>query len=201
MERFTSKSTGRLALVIGGISVLALVSLIIFFIGYFNDLPALGPFGPANDVLGALEAVLSAVLASMLIPPLRKQPFWFVIFLLLVVAAWIGALIVTIDSLEAGGIISGVTRANLRINYGLGVIARENLHYGFGLISVWLMVLNMVAFVKQFWTPTLAFFGLLAGMAMFIGLAGGRGALGFVVLYPAWCIWLGRWILKNEAAG
>ncbi|MEJ2758337.1 MAG: hypothetical protein P8046_07630, partial [Anaerolineales bacterium] len=106
-----------------------------------------------------------------------------------------------IDSLDAGGFISAADRVNLRITYGLGEIARKDIHYGFGLISVWLLALNLVAFVKQFWPPALTFFGLIAGAAMFIGLTGDRGALGFVILYPAWCIWLGRWLLKNKTAG
>ena len=107
--------------------------------------------------------------------------------------------IVTIDSLDAGGFISNAARVNLRINFGLGEIARKDIHYGFGLIGVWLLVLNLYAFVKQFWTPALTFFGLFAGAAMFIGLTGRQGALGFVILYPAWCLWLGKWILKNGA--
>jgi hypothetical protein len=39
--------------------------VIIFFVGYFNDIPSIIFFGPLNDIFGSLEAILSAVLATI----------------------------------------------------------------------------------------------------------------------------------------
>jgi len=182
---------------IGIVSILAFVFLLIFFIGYFNDIPSLYIFGSINDVLGSLEADLSAVLATILIFSEPKRWGW--LHLIGAILSWIGAFIVTLDSLMAGGIISTASASILRIKYGLpALLTTYNQDFGFGLIGIWLVILNLQAFQTKSWPKHFMGFGFIAAILMATGLAGANGALGFVFIYPIWCIWLGRYILKSN---
>lgn len=192
----SSRSTGQLLLTIGIISVLAFIFLLIFFVGYFNDIPSLYIFGSINDVLGSLEAVLSAVLATTLLFSKLKQWIW--LNLIGSIFTWIGAFIVTLDSLMAGDIIPKNTASVLKIAHGFpSLLVTNDIHFGFGLIGIWLVIVLVQASQEKSWPNHLIGLGLFAGILMIVGLAGSTGALGFVFIYPIWCIWLGRWILAQ----
>ena len=192
-----ARSTAQLLLAIGIISVLAFIFLLIFFVGYFNDIPSFYIFGSINDFLGSLEAILSAVLATILLFSKLKQGIW--LNLIGAILSWTGSFIVTLDSLMAGDIISKNTASVLRIAHGFpSLLTTNDIHFGFGLIGIWLVMVIIQAAQAKSWPNHLIGLGLFAGILMMVGLAGSNGALGFVFIYPIWCIWLGRYILKNK---
>jgi hypothetical protein len=196
-SKLPSDTIGRFLIAIGAISILAFIFLIIFFVGYFNDIPSLYIFGSINDVLGSLVAVLSAVLATTLIFSQSKRWIW--LNLIGAILTWIGVFIVTLDSLMAGNIIPKNTAALLRIAHGFPpFLTTHNQGFGFGLIGVWLVILNFQAFQTKSWPKHFIGAGFIAAILMTIGLAGSNGALGFVFIYPIWCIWLGRYILRTQ---
>jgi len=192
-----SKSIGQFLISIGTISILGLIFLIIFFVGYFNDIPSILFFGPLNDIFGALEAILTAILTVFVLAYQGRR--WFLLNSIGVVLAWIGAFIVTLDSLMAGGFISVNSAWVLRTKYGFpSLLTTHDLHFGFGFIGIWLLLLNVQAMQVQAWQSYLMGFGFLVGTIMIFGLAG-NSPLGFVILYPIWCVWLGRHILRNAS--
>lgn len=196
-NNLTSKSIGQFLLAIGTISILGLVFLIIFFIGYFNDISSILFFGPLNDVFGAIEAILCAIMATYVLTLQRKLWLW--LNSIGFVLTWIGAFIVTLDSLMAGGIIPLNTGAILRISHGFpSLLTTHDLHFGFGLIGIWLIILNIQAFQAKSWPIHLIGLGFAAGIITMIGLVNLPGALGFGILYPVWCLLLGRYLLARE---
>src|SRR4030095_15744555 len=72
MNGFTSKMTGWLALLVGVTGVLAVVALLLFFVGLFQNIHSLAFMGRLNDTLNTLVGILSASFASTLHPTLRK---------------------------------------------------------------------------------------------------------------------------------
>ena len=195
-NNLTAKIVGQLFITIGIISVLGIVFLIIFFIGYFQDIPSIIFFGPLNDISGSLEAILTAILASIILVTQGKRWLW--LNLIGVVLSWVGAFIVTLDSLMAGDIIPTTTASVLRIRVGVPpILTVHDLHFGFGLIGIWLLIVIYQAFQTRSWPNHLLGLGLLPGFIMILGLAGNT-PLGFVILYPLWCILLGRWILQGK---
>jgi len=196
-NRLSSKTFGIFLLSIGTVAVLGFIFLIIFFIGYFNDIPSILFFGPLNDIFGSLVAVLSALLATVFIFSQSKQWSW--LYLIGAILSWIGVFIVTLDSLMAGGIISKASASILRVKYGFpSLLTTHSQDFGFGLIGVWLVMVIVQAAQTKSWPDHLIGLGLSAGILMMVGLAGANGALGFVFIYPIWCIWLGRYILKGK---
>ena len=194
-NRLSSKTFGIFLLSIGIVAVLAFIFLIIFFIGYFNDITSILFFGPLNDIFGSLVAVLSAILATTMIFSQSKRWVWF--YLIGAVLSWIGVFIVTLDSLMAGGIISKASASILRVKYGFpSLLTTHNQDFGFGLIGVWLIMVILQAAQTKSWPDHLIGLGFFAGILMMVGLAGSNGAPGFGFIYPIWCIWLGRHILK-----
>lgn len=195
-DSLNSRSTGQFLITIGTISILAFIFLVIFFVGYFQDIPSILFFGPLNDIFGSLEAVLSAVLATIFLFSQSKRWIW--LNLIGAILSWTGAFIVTLDSLMAGGILPRNTAAVLRIAYGLpSLLTTHDLHFGFGLIGVWLLLLNFQAIQAKSWPAHLMGLGFATGIFMTIGLIGSPAALGFVFLYPVWCIWLGNKLWKG----
>ena len=167
----------------------------VFFIGYFNDIPSILFFGPLNDIFGSLDAILTAFLAVFVLRLQGKRWLW--LNSIGVVLTWIGSFIVTLDSLMAGGLISTASASILRIKYGLPpLLTTHDLHFGFGLIGIWLLILNIQTLKAKSWPMYLIGVGFITGVIMLFGLAR-NSPLGFVILYPVWCIWLGRYILKN----
>ena len=190
-----SKPFGTFLLSIGTVAVLAFISLLIFFAGYSNDIAGLYIFGTFNDVLGSVEAILSAVLATFLVISGSKRWVW--LHLIGAILSWMGAFIVTLDSLMAGDILPKNTAVILRTQYGFpSLLTTHDLHFGFGLIGIWLVIIIIRAAQTKSWPNHLIGLGLITGVIMIVRL-NGDSPLGFVFLYPIWCIWLGRHILRS----
>lgn len=162
------------------------------------------PFGTLNDLCNGLLAILSGVLAALLYAQFRAQSQ--LLSLVALVLALAGALIVPLGSAL---VISGRTgwfRAGLYVAPG------------FGLIGLWLVWLNYSAQQQNAWPPGLVISGMIIGAIMALGLAAIPGvfrridswseapwyvsyvgqaacSLGWLVLYPLWCIWFGRVLL------
>ena len=162
------------------------------------------PFGSLNDACIAIAAILSGVLAWMLYPVQHTESPS--LSLLALVAAFVGALVVTVG---AALVISGAKGWFLA---GLYMMT------GNGLIGVWLLALNYSARPNIAWPHGLIVLGLVAGAIMVVGFLtipgivngidawdsapwfvniGQAGALGWMVLYPIWCVWLGRILLRT----
>ncbi len=195
---FSTFSTGWVALATGATGLLALAFIILFFtIGQ--------PFGTLNDICISFTAILSFVMAWMLYPGYHgHSPLLSQIALILGLA---GAIVVSVGSVL---VILGITGWYLA---GLFMAA------GNALIGLWLLGLNYSAQQTHSLSQGLVIFGIVAGVTMALGLLaipgifrgidawdsapwyvsyiGQAGALGWLVLYPVWCIWLGRTLLLN----
>jgi hypothetical protein len=198
-QKFTSKSLGRLSLTIGILMATAVVLLIIFFIGYFNQIEWMYVFGTSNDVLNLTTSILTCIMAAVLLPSPRRQPLVFIVFLILTAATWIGAAIVTVDSLMMGGLMSNLTFHTLRLKYGLGFVTSHDIHFGDGLVGLWVMAVNIYAYTKHLWPRRITVLGIVSGALYTLGLfglqSGSFGAFGQI----AWNIQLSRWILRNTS--
>jgi hypothetical protein len=123
---------------------------------------------------------------------------------LALIAALAGALVV------AAGSVLVISSATGWFLAGLYMTA------GNALIGLWLLALSYSARLSHPWPAGLVIFGLVTGAIMAVGLAavpgilrgidamnaapwfvnaGYVGGLGWMVLYPVWCIWLGRTLL------
>ena len=197
MSSFSPVTVGWVAIASGVVALAGLVFIILFFtVGQ--------PFGTLNDVCIALAAVLSGILAWMLYPAHSAQSPQ--LSQAALAAALAGALVVVVGSVL---VISGVKGWLLA---GLYMTA------GNALIGLWLIGLTYSALHTSSWPHGLVVFGLAAGLIMAVGLAsvpgilrgvdaqalapwyvnaGYVGGLGWMLLYPAWCIWLGRTLLPG----
>ena len=205
MNGFASKATGWLAVLAGIMGALAIVTLLLFFVGLFQNIHSLSFMGGLNDRINALTGFLSALLASALHPALqRRAPR---LSLVLLISAWIGAIAITFGSWL---IITGRADVELSSYYYL---------FGNGLIGLWLYMLNRFASQQAAWPRNLTQLGLIASVLMMVGLLNVYGILlgwdgndfsplllgtgisyvGIGILYPIWCLWLGRWILSRQA--
>jgi hypothetical protein len=187
-----SNVIGWLAIGVGIAGVLGLVFIILFF--------SKGqPFGTLNDICNGLAAILSAVLAWLLYAQGNAESW--LLSLIALILATAGALVVTIGSVL---VISGKTGW---FKAGLYIAA------GNALIGLWLFGLNYSALNSNSWGLGLAVFGLIVGLIMALGLVaipgifsgidsqesasclfsyvGQAGGLGWLFLYPIWCIFLG----------
>ena len=191
------RTIGWLAMAIAGVTLLGIVSLILFFtVG--------GGFGTLNDMCNGAEAMLSAALALSLYPWLRSHARRLSGFAL--IAGLVGVLIAAIGSVL---IIFDFTGWYLAGLYTM---------FGYALVGVWLFGLNVAA-LRSFSRPRrLAQLGMLTGVCMAIGFLAGPGilggmddtdaapwfvnlgllgSLGWMFLYPFWCIWLGRLLVSQ----
>jgi hypothetical protein len=198
-NNFPSRTLGWLAIAIGRVTLIGIVSLILFFtFGSF--------FGTLNDLCIASEAILSALLAWMLYPAHRAYSPRLSRFML--AAALVGALVAFIGSAFVIFEITGWFLAGL-MNF-----------FGYALVGLWLLGLNYIARrIMDPWPRRLVRFGLITGASMAIGLLTGPGivgriddpelapwfwyvspvaSLGWLLLYPIWSIWLGRLLLTNR---
>lgn len=194
---FSSHTMGWVAIAIGGVSLLGAVFLgLLYVVGQ--------PFGTLNDVFIGIAAVLSGLLAWMTYSGFHGQSPH--ISLLALLAAFAGAIIVTIGSAL---VISGTTGWYLA---GLFMMT------GNAMIGLWLVGLSSSAHGAATWPNGLAILGIVAGAIMVVGLLtipgvvrgidsweaapwfvniGQVSALGWILLYPIWCIWLGRFMLAG----
>jgi hypothetical protein len=204
MNGFTSKSTGWLVLIIGATGILAVVSLVLFFVGLFQHIPSLLFMGALNDGINSLAGILAAVLASVMYPVLHKQASH--LSLMVLIGTWVGAIAVTFGSWL---IVTGRSDVELSSYY---------FFLGNGLIGIWLWMVNRIAGKRVVWPRNLARLGVIASGFMMIGLLGlygvllgldgddysplllttGMSFLGTGFLYPAWCLRLAYWILSEQ---
>ena len=199
MQKFTSRTLGRLSLTIVAITPFGIISLILFFIGDFNQIDWLIPFGPASDVITLTIAILTCVMAVMLMPPPRKQPVSFIAFLILVAVAWVGAAIVTVFALREGVLMPNNIYYALRLKYGFAFITDNNGLFGQGLIGLWLTAVNIYAYAKKFWPRSTAILGLVSGLIQLLGQFDLSIAYVGVASQIVWNISLGRWILARPS--
>jgi hypothetical protein len=160
--------------------------------------------GDLNDTTNAFASILSAVLASVLYPTLRRLLPRSSLVLLMDV--WVGAIAINFGSWL---IITGRSDVELSSYYYF---------FGNGLIGIWLWVLNHITRGQAVWPRSLTQFGSIASIFMMVGLLGlygillgsdgsdysplimvtGLSFLGIGIFYPIWCLQLGRWILRKQ---
>jgi len=195
-NNFSSVAIGWVAIATGIVGLLGFAFIILFFtVGQ--------PFGTLNDICIGLTAILSVVLVWMLYPGHQAQ------FPLLsktaLAIAMFGALVVMVGSALA---ISGVKGWFLS---GLYMAA------GNAMIGLWLLGLNYSSLRGNLFPQSQVIFGLISGVILALGLVTIPGiirgidtqeyelsifnyiwwvsSLGYLALYPTWCILLGRILL------
>jgi uncharacterized membrane protein YeaQ/YmgE (transglycosylase-associated protein family) len=206
MNGFSSKHTGWLALLVGAVAILAVITLALFFVGLFQNMRSLLPLGVLNDKLNALAGILGALLASALYPTLQRLTPRLNAGGL--IGAWVGAIAITYGSWL---ILTGRGGLELSSYY---------FFFGNGLIGIWLWILNRNAWqqAEAIIPSSLTRLGVIAGSFMMVGWLGlygillgldgsdyspllsvaGISFLGTGIFYPIWCLLLGRWILSNS---
>ena len=185
---------GRLAITTGTSGLLALVLLILFFtIG--------GPFGTLNDICNGLTGILSGALAWVLY---KKFPTGLTFLIL----ALVGALAIVLGSILVIFEITGWYLAGLYTSVG------------YALVGLWLLALNYLVRQSNPWPHRLVNWGLISGAIMALGLltipaiinridawelgpwyvnyVGQLGSVGYLLLYPLWCILVGRSLLITQ---
>jgi len=204
MNRFTSKRMGNLMMITGFVGVLAFVTLLLFFLGLFQEMYIFGSMGTLNDGINALLGILSAILAATFYQAMRG--FEERLVLAVTIVAWIGA--------------AAVLYGSWLIMTGRSDVERSSYFYffGFGSIGVWVWVLNSLARKENLWPRHLTRWGLAASVFMMVGLVGlagilmgwdgddfsplvqtaGISFLGTGILYPIWCLRTGGWILSRQ---
>ncbi len=147
----------------------------------------------------------------------RTKSTWFSPFMLMI--GMIGSFIVLIGS--AFELLNKIVGHNLIIWFPLGQTL-SIVVVGYGLIGIWLLMLNNQARLHDAWPRHLVWMGIIAGVIMAIGLLAiprifipyvslshlivpelGEmvGNLGWMFFYPIWCIWLGFVYLKGMYRG
>lgn len=204
MKKMTSTLLGWLTLMTGLVGSLCLITLLLFFIGLFQNISALSTLGSVNDGLNALAGILSAMLATVLFAV--KRPANSPIGTILVVGTWVGAISITYGSWL---IVTGRSDVGLSGYYYL---------FGNGLIGLWLWSINRMALHEEILPPGLARWGRVTAGLMLLGLPAlvgilqgwdgnvfsplllitGISYIGTAILYPIWCLRLGRWFFSNQ---
>ena len=204
MNGFTSKLTGWLMLLVGVTGILAVLTLLLFFVGLFQNIESLSFMGHLNDTINGVAGILSAILASVLYPTVRRLLPRF--SLILLIGVWIGAIAISYGSWL---IVTGRSDVELSSYY---------FSFGNGLIGIWLWGLNRITRQQAGWPRNLTRLGLIASAFMMVGLPGlygilrgldrsdfsplmmvtGLGFLGTGILYPIWGLRQGHWILSKQ---
>jgi hypothetical protein len=204
MNGFTSKLTGWLVLLVGVTGMLAVITLLLFFVGLFQNIQSLSFMGQLNDTINSFAGILSAILASVLYPTVRRSSPR--LGLLLLIGVWIGAIASTFGSWL---IVTDRSDVELSSYY---------FFFGNGLIGIWLWELNRITRHPAAWPHNLTRLGLIASVFMMVGLPGlygillgldgsdysplmmvtGLSFLGTGILYPIWGLRQGHWILSKQ---
>jgi hypothetical protein len=120
MNRFTAKIVAWLALLVSCMGMLAVVSLVVFFVSLVQDICCGSFLGVLNDVLNVLTSIGSAVLASVLHSALsRLAPR---LSLVVLIGVWAGAVAVAFGSWLIVTGTSGVELASYYFFFGNGLI-------------------------------------------------------------------------------
>lgn len=204
MNGFTSKLAGWLVLLVGVTGILAVITLLLFFVGLFQNIHSLSFMGRLNDMINSFASILSAVLASVLYPAVRRLlPR---VSLVLLIGVWTGAIAITFGSWL---IVTSRSDVELSSYY---------FFLGNGLIGTWLWELNRITRRQDAWPHNLTRLGVIASAFMMVGLLGiygillgsdggdfsplimvaGISFLGTGILYPIWGLRLGHWILLKQ---
>jgi len=193
---FSSTVIGWMAIATGMAGIFAMIFIALFY--------AVGsPFGTLNDIGNGLMALLSGGLAWALYAYDQEKLTTLdkalpILALIGMVVAIIGSVLVIFKFTD--WILAGLYTAT-----------------GYALIGLWVIGLNYAARQSDFLPQGLSMFGLVLGAMMLFGFAAVPGllkgidslegmhpvinvlwqaaSLGWLFLYPMWCIWLGRWIL------
>jgi hypothetical protein len=194
---FSPSAIGWVAIATGVMGLFAAVFIILFYtVG--------APFGTLNDISNGLLGILTGILAALLYAQVRAQSLF--LGLVTLILALIGVVLVPVGSAL---VISGRTGWFLAGTYTAA---------GFGAMGLWLVGLNLSAQQANSWPQSLVIAGIVIGVIMALGLAAVPGifsgidawdsapwyvsyvgvaasGLGWLILYPIWCIWLGRLLL------
>lgn len=190
------RKVGRLAILLGVVSLASLASLGVFFL--VGD-----PFGTINDLGNAAVGILSALLAWTLRGRVGAAASGTG-----VAASGAAILGAGIGVLGSALVVSGATGFFLA-----GLVSTM----GFAFIGLWLIALNRSLWSDARWRPQLRTLGIVGGVLMAIGFATAPGILmgfddmgtapgwiwigflgwaGTFIVYPVWSIWLGRVLLQ-----
>ncbi len=196
-SNFSTTTTGWIAIATGASAILAVIFLALMYT--VNQ-----SFGRVNDVFNSVIGISSVILAWMLYaeqhvksPPMSQLAL-----------AVVGAIFTIIGSIL---IIFGFTDF---------VLAGWYSGIGYALIGLWLAAFCYSLLRSNALPHNLVIFGVVVGAFMAIGLLGIPGIfagidsmesmpwylyvaffgwLGTYILYPIWCIWLGRVLLSSSA--
>jgi hypothetical protein len=182
----------------GLVYILAAILLILFFI--FGQ-----PFGTLNDIFNGVAGISSGILALMFfrrfhtVSPLLSR--------IGIVLAGVGVIAIILGSVF---VISGMTG---------WVLAGLYTSAGNSLIGLWVLTLCYSLLKHDLLPRNLLIFGLVSGVFLTSGLVvlpgilsgydsqdsipwylyvAGLSALSGAILYPVWCIWLGRTLLRTQ---
>jgi hypothetical protein len=193
MASDATSMVGWVALATAGVGLLAILFIILLYT--VNSV-----FGPLNDICNGLLGILSGVLAAMLYAQYgAESPLLRLVGLSLALA---GAVVVVVGSALVVSERTGWYRAGF---YTMT---------GFAGIGLWLVGQNLLVQRAGGWPQSLVIAGLVVGGLMVLGLAALPGlfsgidswetspwylkyigmsasSLGWLVLYPLWCLWLG----------
>jgi hypothetical protein len=192
MSNFSSITIGWVAISTGVVGLLGFIFIMLFF-------TAGQPFGTLNDICIGLTAIMSIFLVWLLYP--RYQAQGQLLSQISLVIAIFGAMLVIVGSVLA---ITGVKGWFLS---GLYMAA------GNAMIGLWLLALSYSVLRGSLYSQSLAIFGLICGVILALGLVTIPGifrgidtqeykftifnsiwwvsSLGYLALYPTWCILLG----------
>jgi hypothetical protein len=199
MESYSTAGIHRLAI---AVAIVALIGLI--FIALFYTVG--GPFGTLNDIFVALQGILTVALSYTFYPfyrTLAPRLAW-----LALVIGIVGAILVPIGS---GLVMAGITGW-----FFAGLLTT----FGFACVGVWLLSFGYALRGLSGFPRSLARLGIIAGWISAIGLlavpailAGSDnmdsagwpaltalfvGGLGWNILYPLWCLLLGRSLSSHK---
>jgi len=193
---FPSTTIGWMAIATGTAVILAVVTITLMYT--VNMI-----FGPINDVLNGIAAILSAVLAWMLYAqhharsPLMSQ--------------------VALGLAVLGAILAVVGSVLVIFRFTGFVLAGWYTGFGYALLGLWLAAFCYSMLGNEVFPNKLIAFGIVTGIVMAMGILSLTGILsridsmealpwylnvaylaflGIYILYPIWGIWFGRVLLK-----